>query len=158
MKKTIFLLAAMTAGCSSPAELDDRWAIPENIQYAASLDIDLPAMQKTASGLYWEDIHVGTGPSAVDGNLVTVHYTGWLPDGTVFETTRDERNQPLTPFPLGVGLVIRGWDEGIVGMQAGGKRRLVIRPALAYGRQGRGTVIPPLTTLIFDVELVALKP
>ncbi|CAN5643160.1 hypothetical protein BH23GEM9_BH23GEM9_06970 [soil metagenome] len=156
MKKILTLLAVLTVGCEGPAELDDRWAIPENISFAETLNIDLPAMERTQSGLYWKDLVVGTGPGAVDGNTVTVHYTGWMPDGIMFETSRDERNQPLTPFPLGVGLVIRGWDEGIVGMRVGGKRKLVIRPELAYGRGGRGT-IPPLTTLIFDVELMALK-
>jgi FKBP-type peptidyl-prolyl cis-trans isomerase FkpA len=158
MRKTMILLAGLTAGaCSSPTELDDRWANPETIQYAAGLNVNLSAMQLTSSGLYWQDLSVGTGPAAANGNTVTLHYTGWLPDATMFETSRDERNEPLTPFPLGVGLVIKGWDEGIVGMRAGGKRRLVIRPELAYGRQGRGSVIPPLATLIFDVELVALK-
>jgi FKBP-type peptidyl-prolyl cis-trans isomerase FkpA len=157
MRTTLILLTALTAtACSGPTELDDRWAIPENILYAASLNISLPDMERTESGLYWQDLVVGTGSAAADGNTVTVHYTGWLPDGTMFETSRDERNQPLPPFPLGVGLVIRGWDEGIVGMRAGGKRKLVIRPELAYGRRGRES-IPPLATLIFEVELMALK-
>lgn len=157
MRKSLILLAALVAtACSGPTEVDDRWAIPENITYAASLNIRLNEMERTSSGLYWQDLEVGSGAAAANGNTVTLHYTGWLPDGTMFETSRDERNQPLQPFPLGVGLVIRGWDEGIVGMRPGGKRRLVIRPELAYGRSGRGS-IPPLTTLVFDVELMALK-
>jgi FKBP-type peptidyl-prolyl cis-trans isomerase FkpA len=152
MRKTLILTAAtLVGGCSSPTEPDTRWATPETIAYAESLAIDLSVMNRTASGLYWQDLEVGTGATAVAGNTVRVHYTGWLPDGTMFDSSRTE-NKPLE-FLLGVGLVIRGWDEGIMGMQVGGSRKLVIRPELAYGRTGRGP-IPPLATLIFEVELI----
>jgi FKBP-type peptidyl-prolyl cis-trans isomerase FkpA len=147
----VVVLAMSVSACSSPTEPDDRWARPENIQFAESLHIDLAAMNRTQSGLYWQDLQVGTGATAAAYNNVRVHYTGWLPDGTMFESSR-ATNAPIE-FLLGVGLVIRGWDEGIVGMQVGGTRKLVIRPELAYGRSGKGP-IPPLTTLIFDVELL----
>jgi FKBP-type peptidyl-prolyl cis-trans isomerase FkpA len=154
-KNPIMLVAALVAlaisACDSPTEPDDRWARPENIQFAESLNIDLGAMTRTQSGLYWQDLQVGAGTTAAAYNTVRVHYTGWLPDGTMFESSRT-KNAPIE-FLLGVGLVIRGWDEGIVGMQVGGTRKLVIRPELAYGRSGKGP-IPPLTTLIFDVELL----
>jgi FKBP-type peptidyl-prolyl cis-trans isomerase FkpA len=150
----IFFALVFASACSSPTEPDSRWARPENIQFAASLNVDLAAMTRTDSGLYWHDLLVGTGATAAIGNTIRVHYTGWFPDGTVFENSRDEG---AIEFPLGVGLVIPGWDEGLLGMRVGGKRKLVIRPELAYGRRGRGK-IPPLTTLIFDVELLWIKP
>ena len=90
-----------------------------------------------------------------DGDRVTVHYTGMLKNGQVFDASH-HRNKPFT-FPLGVGQVIRGWDEGIVGMKEGGKRTLVIPSHLAYGRRGRGGVIPPNAELTFDIELLEVK-
>lgn len=156
MKKIqiLFLSALLLAGCRGPAEPDDRWARPEDIQFAASLNINLDEMTRTASGLYIQDLEVGTGPAAAVGDSVRVHYVGWLPDGTVFDSSR-ERGMPIT-FMLGVGIVIKGWDEGLLGMQAGGVRKLVIRPELAYGRRGRSP-IPPLATLIFEVELLSIR-
>jgi FKBP-type peptidyl-prolyl cis-trans isomerase FkpA len=109
----------------------------------------------TASGLKYQDIVVGTGQEAKAGDQVSVHYTGWLTDGTKFDSSVD-RNQPFD-FTLGQGSVIPGWDEGVAGMKVGGKRRLTIPPELAYGAQGAGGVIPPNATLIFDVELLAIK-
>jgi FKBP-type peptidyl-prolyl cis-trans isomerase FkpA len=94
---------------------------------------------------------VGSGPRAEVGRTVYVAYRGWLPDGTLFDSR--PRTDPLA-FQLGVGFVIRGWDEGLVGMHVGGKRRLVIRPELAYGRNPPTGAIPPMTTLVFDVELL----
>jgi FKBP-type peptidyl-prolyl cis-trans isomerase FkpA len=156
MKKTSILLAALLAvACTGPSEPDSRWARPENIQYAASLNVNLEEMNRTPSGLYWQDLAVGiTGNTAAAGDSVRVHYTGWLPDGTVFDSSWD-RATPIT-FMLGVGLVIPGWDEGLIGMRPGGKRKLVIKPELAYGRRGKGP-IPPLATLIFDVEMLWVK-
>jgi FKBP-type peptidyl-prolyl cis-trans isomerase FkpA len=151
---SLILLTVFMAACRGPAEPDDRWARPEHIDYAASLNINLADMTRTVSGLYLQDLVVGTGRMAAVGDSVRVHYVGWLPDGTVFDSSRD-RGMPIT-FMLGVGIVIVGWDEGLVGMQQGGKRRLVIRPELAYGRRGKGP-IPPLATLIFEVEMLLIR-
>ena len=97
----------------------------------------------------------GSGAEAESGNLVSVHYTGWLTDGTKFDSSRD-RNAPFD-FPLGQRRVISGWDEGVKGMKIGGKRILVIPPSMGYGERGAGHVIPPNSTLIFEVELIAIK-
>ena len=106
----------------------------------------------TASGLVIEDLEVGNGATAAAGKRVSVHYTGWLTDGRKFDSSKD-RNDPFD-FPLGAGHVIRGWDEGVQGMQEGGKRKLTIPPELGYGARGAGGVIPPNATLVFEVELL----
>ena len=101
-----------------------------------------------------EDLTVGEGSEAVSGKEVTVHYTGWLTDGEKFDSSKD-RKQPFT-FPLGAGHVIKGWDQGVVGMKVGGVRKLTIPAALAYGARGAGGVIPPNATLVFEVELLSV--
>jgi peptidylprolyl isomerase len=112
-------------------------------------------MTKTASGLQYQDMTAGSGPAAKSGDKVSVHYTGWLENGTKFDSSVD-RGQPFN-FTLGAGQVIPGWDEGVAGMQVGGKRKLIIPAALGYGSQGAGGVIPPNATLIFDVELLGIN-
>lgn len=109
----------------------------------------------TASGLVFEDIRVGSGETAIAGTHVTVHYTGWLTDGAKFDSSKD-RDDPFS-FPLGAGHVIRGWDEGVQGMQVGGVRKLTIPSDLGYGARGAGGVIPPHATLVFEVELLGLR-
>ena len=99
---------------------------------------------------------VGTGPEATKGSTVSVQYTGMLPDGTVFDASSRHGGQPFE-FQLGAGSVIKGWDEGLVGMKVGGKRQLIIPPDMAYGNQAVGGVIPANATLIFDVELQAVR-
>ena len=111
-------------------------------------------MNETESGLKYEDLEAGDGQTAEPGKKVTVHYTGWLEDGTKFDSSVD-RGDPFQ-FKLGQGMVIKGWDEGVAGMQIGGKRKLTIPSDLGYGERGAGGVIPPNATLIFDVELLAL--
>ncbi|WP_304334743.1 FKBP-type peptidyl-prolyl cis-trans isomerase [Conchiformibius steedae] len=103
-------------------------------------------------GLIIEDLSLGDGAEAVKGKDITVHYTGWLTDGTKFDSSLDRR-QPLT-ITLGVGQVIKGWDEGFAGMKVGGKRKLTIPPEMGYGARGAGGVIPPNATLVFEVELL----
>jgi FKBP-type peptidyl-prolyl cis-trans isomerase FkpA len=110
---------------------------------------------QTASGLGIEEISIGAGAPAIAGKRVTVHYTGWLSDGTKFDSSKD-RNDPFV-FSLGQGQVIRGWDEGVQGMKVGGKRKLTIPPALGYGVRGAGGAIPPNATLIFEVELLGVS-
>lgn len=107
------------------------------------------------SGLEYMDIETGEGPVAVSGKEVTVHYTGTFPNGKKFDSSVD-RGEPFT-FRLGAGRVIKGWDEGVSGMRIGGKRRLFIPPALAYGKKGAGSVIPPNAELHFEVELLGVE-
>ncbi|MFA6297285.1 MAG: FKBP-type peptidyl-prolyl cis-trans isomerase [Candidatus Paceibacterota bacterium] len=109
----------------------------------------------TADGLIIQDEVVGTGAEAKAGQQVTVNYSGTLTNGTKFDSSYD-RGQPFV-FTLGVGQVIKGWDEGFAGMKIGGKRKLTIPSELGYGAQGAGGVIPPNATLIFEVELLGVK-
>jgi FKBP-type peptidyl-prolyl cis-trans isomerase len=109
----------------------------------------------TKSGLKYIDQKVGDGDEAKKGTKVVVHYTGWLKNGKKFDSSLD-RNEPFE-FRLGAGEVIKGWDEGVAGMKAGGKRKLIIPYQLAYGEEGRGEVIPPKAELTFEVTLLKVK-
>lgn len=109
----------------------------------------------TPSGLKYYDFEVGDGATATPGSTVVVHYTGWLSTGGKFDSSLD-RGQPFS-FNLGAGQVIQGWDEGVAGMQVGGRRQLVISPELGYGERGAGGVIPPGATLVFEVELLDIQ-
>lgn len=110
---------------------------------------------QTPSGLQYEDIQVGSGASPRKGNQVVVHYTGTLTDGQKFDSSRD-RGKPFS-FTIGVGQVIPGWDEGVMSMKEGGRRKLTIPASLGYGSRGVPGVIPPNATLVFDVELIEAK-
>jgi len=112
-------------------------------------------MTTTDSGLKYVDVVVGKGASPTRGKQVKVHYTGTLENGTKFDSSVDRR-QPFS-FIIGVGQVIKGWDEGVMGMKVGGKRKLVIPANLGYGARGAGGVIPPNATLLFDVELLDVQ-
>jgi peptidylprolyl isomerase len=109
----------------------------------------------TPSGLKYTDIREGTGASPKTGQVAVVHYTGWLTDGTKFDSSVD-RGEPFK-FPVGMGNVIKGWDEGVATMKVGGKRKLIIPPSLGYGARGAGGVIPPNAELVFEVELLDIK-
>lgn len=123
---------------------------PATDTFAAALGVNLSAMTKKGDVLYYQDLVVGTGAEAVNGRTLGVIYTGWLANGSKFDSNVGGAN---FNFVLGSGYVISGWDQGIVGMKVGGKRRLVIGSALGYKATGSGTAIPPNATLVFDVEL-----
>jgi FKBP-type peptidyl-prolyl cis-trans isomerase len=123
---------------------------------------ELPVTTPVPTTLEMTDVKAGKGPAITAGQTAVVHYTGWLysdsaPDhkGKKFDSSRD-RNDPFS-FQVGAGEVIGGWDQGVIGMQAGGQRRLVIPPSLGYGARGAGGVIPPNATLLFDIELLSIK-
>jgi FKBP-type peptidyl-prolyl cis-trans isomerase FkpA len=143
----ILLTAAvlLMAACGSPAAP----------QAAAPGTTATPTEVTLADGLKYTDEQLGTGAEAQPGKTAVVHYTGWLMDGTKFDSSLD-RNQPFS-FPVGSGRVIKGWDEGVAGMKVGGKRVLIIPPELGYGARGAGGVIPPNATLKFEVQLMDVK-
>ena len=114
-----------------------------------------PQPGATVTELKIEETKVGTGGEAVAGKSVSVHYTGWLTDGTKFDSSKD-RGQPFS-FQLGSGQVIKGWDQGVAGMKVGGVRKLTIPASLGYGARGASGVIPPNATLVFEVELLGVE-
>jgi hypothetical protein len=122
--------------------------------FAPALNIDLAQMDEPAAGLFRRDLVIGEGAFATPGDLVQVHYTGWLPDGKQFDSSR---SRGPFPFRLGDGNVIEGWELGVAGMREGGKRQLVIPPDLGYGAAGAGGgIIPGNATLVFEVELLSV--
>jgi FKBP-type peptidyl-prolyl cis-trans isomerase len=147
-RSSVALFALFLSGCGGDGE-------PKAGAAAAGFEIDSAALTKTASGLQYQDVVTGTGAEATPGQVAVVHYTGWLTDGSKFDSSRD-RGQPFS-FPIGGRQVIAGWDEGVAGMKVGGRRKLVIPPDLGYGPMGSPPVIPAEATLVFDVELLELK-
>lgn len=147
------LAVAACGGDPNPREqLAPQNRVAEN--YDDALNIELDSMRMRFNGLHVQDLEEGDGVRADSGDVVTVHYTGWLPNGTQFDSSRD-RGEPFQ-VALGYGRVIAGWDQGIVGMRVGGRRLLVIPPGLAYGTSRRGP-IPANSTLVFDVELLEVE-
>lgn len=142
--------AAKTA--ATPSAADAQAASTGNVPGIPQLT---GTVQQAPSGLRYLDEVVGTGATVQKGQSASVHYTGWLTTGQKFDSSRD-RGQPFA-FPVGAGRVIAGWDEGVAGMKVGGKRRLILPPALGYGAQGAPGAIPPNATLIFDVEVLAAQ-
>jgi len=128
---------------------------PHQSAGATSQEAGQVNLVKTPDGLQYDEIKVGTGASPHPGQTVVVHYTGWLTNGTKFDSSVD-RGQPFE-FVIGQGNVIKGWDEGVMTMKVGGKRKLTIPPHLGYGQRGMPPVIPPNSVLLFDVELLGLK-
>ncbi len=121
----------------------------ESTTFASSLAIDLTQFTKTATGLYYKDVTVGTGAQVASGQSVTTNYIGWLANGTQFDIG-------TLQFTFGVGAVIAGWDQGLGGMRAGGTRMLIIPPALGYGTAGSGSKIPGNSILVFRVSLLSI--
>jgi FKBP-type peptidyl-prolyl cis-trans isomerase len=143
---TLLALAALAVGQTTPAKKAPAASTPTKVTGTPT---------KTASGLEYWDIKVGTGAVAQSGQYVKVDYTGWLTNGKKFDSSVGT-GKPFE-FKLGASKVIKGWDEGVAGMKVGGKRQLRIPPGLAYGEKGYPGVIPANSTLIFDVQLVDVK-
>jgi len=145
------LLLLLAIACSGGASATS----PAAAATGGPADVSALTAVPAPSGLAWYVLAEGSGAVAAAGDQVSVHYTGWLADGTKFDSSHD-RGKPIS-FVLGARKVIRGWDEGVAGMKIGEKRQLRIPSALGYGSRGAGGVIPPDADLVFDVELVAIK-
>ena len=157
--RATFIRNGKPLGTSSHTEVwakrQGRWQAVSWVSIPLKASILGAKAMTTESGLKYEDIVVGTGPSPTAGQEITVHYTGTLEDGTKFDSSVD-RGEPFK-FTIGMGRVIKGWDEGVMTMKVGGKRKLVIPPQLGYGARGAGGVIPPNATLVFEVELLGVN-
>ncbi|MES2305252.1 MAG: FKBP-type peptidyl-prolyl cis-trans isomerase [Gemmatimonadota bacterium] len=140
------------AACSSPTGESPVIAI-EATNFATALGVNLAGSTKLPSGMYIRDLDVGTGTAVANGQLLSMRYTGWLANGTQFDATG---TKPPFQFRLGSGQVIAGWDQGVAGMKVGGKRQLVIPPALGYGSRTNGP-IPGNSVLVFNVEVVSAQ-
>ena len=146
------LLAAilLLAACREP-DMVAPPQDPQQVSYAPELRVDLSRMTRTQSGVYYEDVRVGAGEVAEAGDTIRLLYAGYLPDGTLVEARLTP--EEAAPVVLGGGAIIAGWNEGIPGMRAGGRRKLVVPPELGFGSVGRRPV-PPNTVLVFDIEIL----
>ena len=143
---------AISTPAAAPTTVADNTSMPNT----TVIDGKTVPLKSTPSGLKYYDIKIGTGPNPKIGQTVSVQYTGTLLDGTKFDSSYDHGGTPID-FPIGVGQVIKGWDEGVPTMKIGGKRRLIVPGALAYGANPPTPMIPADATLVFDIELVAVK-
>jgi FKBP-type peptidyl-prolyl cis-trans isomerase len=148
------LLFLAACGPKEPVVISNTPASIAEAHFADSLGIDIEKFDTNAAGLYWRDLTVGEGPVVQAGQMVTVNYDGRFPDGRQFDASA--LGDPIR-FAIGVRRVIDGWDQGVVGMRVGGKRQLIIPPALGYGPGGSPPVIPPNATLVFTVEVVGAQ-
>jgi peptidylprolyl isomerase len=147
--------AAPARSAATPAQTQQAVPTPERSSPVAPTPTTDAQTKTLPSGLKYVDLVVGTGEAPKPGQVVSVHYTGWLVNGRKFDSSLD-RGTPFQ-FTLGKGEVIKGWDEGVATMKVGGKRKLIIPPAMGYGPRGAGGVIPPDAILIFEVELLGVK-
>lgn len=145
MKRALALIACFATLCAGPAPAQEPPAPSEK-----------PEAVTTESGLQYVDLEEGMGPKVLKGDVVEVHYVGWLPGSDRAFDSSHARGRPFR-FEVGAGDVIEGWDEGVAGMQVGGKRRLLVPPELGYGKRGAGQAIPPDATLLFEIELVGIR-
>ena len=168
MKTRSFFAAALAlafcacAGDAPPADEAETAAAGDTVAAAAPsvidefTPVDTTQMQHTASGLFMQDVREGTGAPLVAGQTAVVHYTGWFPDGTKFDSSRD-RGEPFEVVQVGQAPVILAWNEGLLGMKVGGVRKLLVAPELGYSIGGMPPVIPPNATLVFLIELLQIK-
>ena len=147
---SVFALSLLFSACSA----DSLPTGPDiaSATFATALGVNIPASTKTATGLYYRDIAAGSGATVVSGQKLVVRYSGWLINGTLF----DSNQTGYGPFTIGTGEVISGWDQGIVGMKVGGTRQLIIPPALAYGATAKG-IIPGYSILVFNVTVISAQ-
>ncbi len=150
---SLLALVGMT-GCASAGLPPGPDVEPEDAVYSEELDIDFSRMERTSGGLWIEVVTEGVGRQAVRGREAVIHFVGFLPDGTMIDSSL---NGDPYAFELGSGEVIRAWNEGIVGMKVGGRRRLVVRPSLGYGGRGKPPTVPPRTILVFDIQLMDVR-
>jgi peptidylprolyl isomerase len=152
----VTLLLVLTAACGGqrPDAAPATTGSIEETVFDPAVGVDLTTMTRTESGLYYKDLVVGDGAEVLDGTPTSVRYAGWLPNGRQVDATGP--NGPVFTFRPGRGEVIAGWDEGVVGMRTGGRRQLVIPPALGYGAGGSGPV-PPNAVLVFVVDVVETR-
>jgi FKBP-type peptidyl-prolyl cis-trans isomerase len=149
-RRAVVFAALVAAACGTSGDTAPNSAAPDiaSATFASSLGIDLTQFTKTATGLYYKDVTVGTGAQVASGQSITTNYIGWLANGTQFDSG-------TIPFVYGVGQVIQGWDQGLGGMQVGAKRQLIIPPSLGYGASGSGP-IPGNAILVFNVEIISV--
>jgi peptidylprolyl isomerase len=154
MRLSRLLLAAgvFAASACTPEAVAGPVPTIETATFASALNVNLATMTKTANGVYYQDIPAGTGAAAATNNHLTVHYTGYFTNGTSFDTSV---GKAAFGFTLGTSAVIKGWDEGLVGLKVGGTRKLVIPPAMGYGG-GSFNGIPPNSILVFNVQLISI--
>ena len=154
MRTIVLALALAACAPKEPQVISNTPASIAEATFAESLDSDIAKFDTNAAGLYWRDLKEGDGPVVQAGQVVTVNYDGRFPDGRQFDASAP--GDPIR-FPIGVRRVIDGWDQGVVGMKVGGKRQLIIPPALGYGPGGSPPVIPANATLVFTVEVVGAQ-
>ncbi len=159
--RTLLLLflafASEACGGDEPGPAEVALQDPARIDYASSLGVDLSSMQLQPSGLYVKDLEPGTGDPTAAGDVMVVHYSGWINDGTLFDSSRNPGREPFDVV-AGSDQVIVGWREGLVGMRVGGVRQLVIPPQLAYGARSPSPLIPAGSVLVFEIELLEVNP